>query len=253
MDVVDLQVLLDNEAERINSPAFIESDPVQFPRRFSEIKDVEAVSLLVSTISWGNRKMICRNCDRLLSMLADDPARFILEGAYELIPDEENIHRTFFGRNLKFWCRGLKAIFEKYGSVEGLAAYIKAGDSEYPAWELASGLQKELSVANGNNTDSRCLPVNIKSSALKRLNMALRWLVRNDGIVDMGLWKEIKPSQLFIPLDIHVSEISRELGLLNRKSNDKKAVVELTTSCRRFCPSDPAKYDFALFGIGMGL
>lgn len=251
--ITDLKELLDAEAARINSPAFIDDDPVQFPRRFTELPDVEIAALLSATIAWGNRKMICRNADRLLKLMADDPANFIREGAFEAIDDDLNLHRTFFGRNLKHWCRGLRRILERYGSVQGLALQFHAGESETPAWDLARALLREMQQANDGRTDSRCLPVNIDSSALKRLNMALRWLVRNDGIVDLGVWDVIKPSQLFIPLDVHVADVSRQLGLLKRKSNDFKAVRELTDACRRFNPDDPAVYDFALFGIGMKL
>lgn len=185
--------------------------------------------------------------------MADDPSGFIREKAYEAIDDELNIHRTFFGRNLKYWSRGFNRILEKYGSIEGLAKKTKIVSDPFPAWSLASHLLKELQEANDGRIDSRCLPVNISTSALKRLNMALRWLVRNDGIVDLGVWDVIKPSQLFIPMDVHVSEVSRELGLIERKSNDRKAVEELTEVCRTMCPDDPAIYDFALFGIGMKL
>lgn len=248
-----MKALLDAEAARINSQAFIAEDPVQFPRRFSKLDDIEATALLASTIAWGNRKMICRNVDKMLAMMADDPANFIREKAFEAIDDQINIHRTFFGSNFKHWCRALYHIFKNYGSVEGLAGYYHVQDSPFPAWELAKALNSELMAANDGEADSRCLPANTDSSALKRLNMALRWLVRNDGIVDLGIWTVLKPSQLFIPMDVHVGRISRELGLLTRKSTDAKAVHELTEVCRRMNPDDPAIYDFALFGIGMKL
>lgn len=249
----DLKRLLDDEAERINSPSFIGEDPVQFPRRYERQEDIEAVSLLSATIAWGNRKMICRNCDRMLSLMADDPYAFIMEGAWEEISDDRNIHRTFFGRNLKYYLRGLQLVFRRYGSVEGLAAASGAANSEFPAWTFAKMLSASLAEANGGKRDSRCLPVNIDTTALKRVNMALRWLVRDDGIVDMGIWKVLKPSQLFIPMDVHVSETSRQLGLLERKSTDRRAVEELTGRLRLYRPSDPCIYDYALFGIGMGL
>lgn len=185
--------------------------------------------------------------------MADSPAAFIKEEAYENIPDDLNIHRTFFGRNLKHWSRGLRHIFERYGSVEGLARHLAIAESEYPAWALAKGLLVELALANDGCNDSRCLPVNVDNSALKRLNMALRWLVRKDGIVDMGVWSVIDPSRLYIPMDVHVSQVSAQLGLLNRKSTDAKAVFELTQVCREMNPADPVIYDFALFGIGMNL
>lgn len=249
----DLRNLLDAEAERINSPIFIDDDPVQFPRRFERQEDIEAASLLSATIAWGNRRMICRNCDRLMSLMADDPYAFIMEGAWSAIPDEMNIHRTFFGRNLKYYLRGLQLVFNRYGTVEGLAAACGAADSELPAWTFVKQLGVVLAEANGGESDSRCLPMNLDTTALKRVNMALRWLVRDDGIVDMGVWKVIKPSQLFIPMDVHVSDVSRQLGLLDRKSTDRKAVEQLTRRLRLYRPEDPCVYDFALFGIGMGL
>ena len=106
--------------------------------------------------------------------------------------------------------------------------------------------------ANGGSTNSRCLPTKLNNTALKRINMALRWLVRDDGIVDMGVWNAIKPSQLFIPLDVHVGNTARALGLITRKANDKKTVLELTDILRQMRPSDPVVYDYALFGIGIG-
>lgn len=253
MDDKALKDLLDQEAERINSPSFIGEDPVQFPRRFERQEDIEAASLLSATIAWGNRKMICRDCDRLMGLMADDPYAFIMEGAWDVIPDEMNIHRTFFGRNLKYYLRGLQLVFKRYGTVEGLAAASGASESRLPAWTFVKMLGDVLAEANEGERDSRCLPVNVESTALKRVNMALRWLVRNDGIVDMGVWTAIKPSQLFIPMDVHVSDVSRQLGLLERKSTDRKAVEELTGRLRMYRPEDPCVYDYALFGIGMGL
>ena len=91
----DIWLLLDEEASRINSPAFIANDPVQFPRRFSSIQDIEIASLLAATIAWGNRKMICRNADKMLALMDNQPYNFVMDGAYEDIPDI-NIHRTFF-------------------------------------------------------------------------------------------------------------------------------------------------------------
>ena len=147
----------------------------------------------------------------------------------------------------------MRLAFSRYGTLEGLAASSGAAESELPAWTFARRLGEVLAEANAGVRDSRCLPVNIDTTALKRVNMALRWLVRDDGIVDMGIWDVIKPSQLFIPLDVHVGDVSRELGLLSRKSDDKRAVLELTGHLRRFNPSDPVIYDYALFGIGMRL
>lgn len=251
----DLKDLLDTEAARINSPSFINDDPVQFPRRFSDVRDIELTALLTSGIAWGNRKMICRDCDKMLAMMDNSPYRFMMDGAYESLPDEVNVHRTFFIRHLKHYLRGLRAIYSRYGTLQDFARDENIAASEAPSWALVAAINRELAAADPDNNDlaSRCLPQNLATSALKRVNMALRWLVRDDGIVDLGVWDVIKPSQLFIPLDVHVGDISRELGLLTRKANDRKAVDEVTSHLRRFNPDDPAIYDFALFGIGMKL
>ena len=249
----ELRQLLFSEARRINSPEFIGADPVQFPRMFSKQQDVEVAALLSATIAWGNRKMICRNCAKMMALMDMQPYTYVMDEGYEDLPDEGNIHRTFFNANLKHYLRGLRLAFERHGSLEGLAKSAGAGDSEGPAWTFAAALAAVLAEANCGVADCRCLPTRTGTSALKRLNMALRWLVRADGIVDLGIWKCITPAQLYIPLDVHVSDTSRQLGLLQRRSNDRKAVEELTAALRRYCPEDPALFDYALFGIGMQL
>ena len=253
MKLQEIKNLLDDEALRINSPEFIGSDPVQFPRRFSEIRDIEIVAFLSAMIAWGNRKMICNDCEKLLEIMNGEPSVFLKEQAFEEVSDERNIHRTFFGRDLKYFLRGLNLIYNKFDSLEVLGSTLRLDKEEFPSWRLVEEIQKYMNAANGGDTCSRCFPTNLSSSALKRINMALRWLVRDDGIVDLGVWQSIPKSKLFIPLDVHVGNISRQLGLLNRKSNDRKAVVELTSVLRQFDPEDPVKYDFALFGIGLGL
>ena len=253
----DLKELLDTEAARINSPEFIADDPVQFPHRFDDMRDIEIASLLTSSIAWGNRRMICRDCDRMLALMDHHPYTYMMDEGYEDLDDSGNIHRTFFNRHFKYFLRGLRRVYEAHGSLQGFARSEHIADAELPSWRLVEGLNRELAEANAPHADSsvasRCLPQNLSTTALQRVNMALRWLVRNDSIVDLGVWDVIKPSQLYIPLDVHVGDVSRELGLLTRKSDDKRAVLELTKALRRFNPTDPVIYDFALFGIGMKL
>lgn len=246
----DLKELLDREAARINNPDFIAEDPVQFPRLFSDVRDIEIAALLSATIAWGNRKMICRNCQKMLNLMEMRPYDYVMDEGYEELPDG-NVHRTFFNANLRYCLRGLRRVFERYGSVQGLARAEHIAEQELPAWKLVEALNRELCDANGGVADSRCLPQNLDQTALKRINMALRWLVRRDGIVDLGVWDAITPAQLFIPLDVHVSRTSRDLGLLGRASNDKRAVIELTSTLRAIRPDDPVIYDYALFGLGM--
>lgn len=243
--------LLETEAARINSPAFIADDPVQFPRRFSEIRDIEIVALLSAMIAWGNRKMICRDAERLLEIMNHEPAAYLKSGAFEELDDSRNIHRTFFASHLKYFLRGMRAIYSKFPSLDALGASINLPSDEAPAWRLVEEIQKYMCSANEGKTCSQCFPTNLHATALKRINMALRWLVRDDGIVDLGVWESIPKSKLYIPLDVHVGNVSRGLGLLDRKANDRKSVEQLTAVLRSLDPEDPVKYDFALFGIGI--
>lgn len=249
----ELKERLDSLVTKYNIPEFAENDPVQFPKRYSDGRDIEISALLTSTISWGRRPMILANAEKLHGILGHEPLRFVLEGDIEAI-GEDNIHRTFFGRHLRFYLRGLREIYTRYGSLEAFAHHISSAKDDAPAWHLAEELNKVLHSANENakfDGPSRCLPDDCRNTALKRFNMALRWLVRNDGVVDMGVWSEFKPAMLYIPLDVHSANTSRALGLLTRKQNDRKAVEELTFKLREFNPDDPAVYDFALFGAGV--
>lgn len=247
----ELKELLDTEAKRINSKDFIEKDPVQFPRRFERLQDIEIAGLLSAIIAWGNRKMICRDAERMLNLMDNEPYLYVMDEGYEDLDPAMNLHRTFFGRNFQYFLRGMHRIYKDYGSLDAFSQTVRAGEDEAPAWKLVEEMQKVMSDVNGGETCSQCLPVNLKQTALKRINMALRWFVRDDGIVDMGVWKSIPKSKLFIPLDVHVGNVSRELGLLTRKANDRKSVELLTSTLREFRPDDPAIYDYALFGIGV--
>jgi len=251
MAPADIKELLDTEAARINSPEFIDKDPVQFPRRFSDVRDIEIASFLSAIVAWGNRKMICRDIERMLSLMDNEPYRYVMEEGYEDINPDMNLHRTFFGRHFRYFLRGLNRIYSGYDSLDAFSHAVGAGETEAPAWTLVREMQKVMCDVNDGATCSQCLPVNLDQTALKRVNMALRWLVRDDGIVDMGVWTSIPKSRLFIPLDVHVGNVSRELGLLTRKANDRKSVVLLTDVLRGFRPDDPCVYDFALFGIGV--
>jgi uncharacterized protein (TIGR02757 family) len=248
MDLI--KAYLDEQLARMNTPAFVENDPVRFPRRYKTLQDIETVSFVVATIAWGNRKMILNNAERLLSGWGDSPYRYVMDEGYRTLGNA-NVHRTFFEHDLAYMLRGFRHIFASYGSIDNFLAHHNAGQSEAPAWFAASAIQSETAKANGGQLNGKCFPANLKNTALKRINMALRWLVRQDRIVDLGVWNCIKPHQLYIPLDVHAGNTARALGLLQRKSNDRKAVEELTAKLREYCPEDPVKYDFALFGIGV--
>ena len=248
-----LKTRLDELVGRYNVPEFADNDPVGFPRSFSDMADIEISSLLTSTIAWGRRPMILRNAERMHALLGHEPAQFVLHGDIEAVGDD-NIHRTFFGRHLRYYLRGLRELYRRYGSLEDFAVAVGAPQSEAPSWVVADALGRLLADANAEcplDGPNRCLPADMKTTALKRFNMALRWLVRDDGIVDIGCWTALKPSQLYIPLDVHSAGTARALGLLDRRANDRRAVEELTANLRRLNPDDPTVYDFALFGAGI--
>jgi uncharacterized protein (TIGR02757 family) len=182
------------------------------------------------------------------------PYDFVMSGDFKKLKDK-NIHRTFFESDLKYYCKGLKRIYTQYGNMENmfLSQKEKGTSSQCDVWKGFFLLREEMAKANKGEYSihvSNAGTENQNGSACKKFNLALRWLVRKDA-VDIGLWKKIKPSALYIPLDVHVARTARKMGLLERKSNDKKAVVTLTEKLREFCSNDPVKYDFALFGMGV--
>jgi len=245
-----LKEFLDGQAALMNTADFIKDDPVQFPRRYTKLQDIEIVAFLVATIAWGKRAMILRSAERMLKKLGENPYEFVMNGDYQQLGNK-NVHRTFFEHDLKFMLQGFRHFYRTYRSMDDFMATCATIDRT--PQKLVETLRRFACEAAGENGNPRCYATNLKQSALKRVNLALRWLVRNDGIVDLGVWKSLKSSELYIPLDIHVGNVARKLGLLNRKQNDWKAVEELTAVLRSFNPQDPVIYDFALFGIGIGL
>jgi len=237
-----------------NVKDFIEHDPVQFPLRYAKTRpknqaDIEIAAFLAATIAWGRRDLIIRSAEKMFAMMKLGPEAYVMHRA-DVPPGKPAknpvrgrcIHRTFFERDLEYFCNGFKHCYEKYGTLEKLFA------SRPDVWQGISLFRQEMAAGN-NGLYTPHIANPDANSACKRINMALRWLVRK-GPVDMGLWKSIKPSALYIPLDVHVARNARDTGLLERKSNDKKAVIEITEKLRQFCPEDPVKYDFVLFSLG---
>ena len=185
------------------------------------------------------------------------PYAFIMEGNYKKLQDRESasrqgnrrcIHRTFFESDLLYFCKGFRACYKKYGSLEAL--FASAAD----IWEGIHFFRETMAAGN-SGVYTKHIANPSSSSACKRINLALRWLVRREGPVDLGLWESFSPALLFIPLDLHVGRAARYLGILDstRKANDKKAVISITEKLLTFCPEDPIKYDLALFGLDLPL
>lgn len=239
--IIDIKDKLDELAEHYNTPAFIEKDPVQFPHRFRKLQDIEVAAFLTATISWGNRASILKSAEKMFAMMNNAPYDYIMNEDFRAL-GRKNIHRTFFEHDLLYICNGLHEIYSGHSSLEE----VFAGKN---LWEGIVSFRSIMQEANGG-VSCKHISNPDKSSTCKRLHMALRWLVRQDRIVDLGIWKHISPSGLYIPLDVHVARVSREFGLLERKSNDRKAVEELTSVLKLLRPEDPVAYDFALFGLG---
>ncbi len=246
----ELKEFLDEKAELYNRPAFIELDPISIPHRYTGKGDIEIAGFLAATIAWGNRKMILRSSVRMMEILEDSPYEFIVNSSdCELDQAVRFVHRTFNLVDLAFFLQALRHIYRNKGGLEKIFETHKTSDSLQPAIHEFHRIFFEL--PHERRTE-RHVSDPFKGSAAKKINMFLRWMVRNDNRgVDFGIWKRIKPSELFIPLDIHSGNTARKLGLLTRKMNDWKAVEELTANLREFDPADPVKYDFALFGLGV--
>ncbi len=250
MEFAELKAFLDEKTEKYNRPAFIESDPVQVPRQFSRKENIEIAAFFTATISWGNRPAIIKNALRLMEWMDNSPYDFIMKspatGFNVLNPF---VHRTFNGGDCIYFARSLKNIYSNHG---GLQQVFETGFQQEGSVKAA--LEYFHSVFfefPGERTRKHVANVQRGASA-KRLNMFLRWMVRNDHRgVDFGLWEGIPQSALMLPLDVHTGNVARKLGLLNRKQNDWKAVEEVTATLRKFDPADPVKYDFALFGLGI--
>jgi len=245
MTKAELKEFLDFKALQYNHPDFILDDPIQLPHRFTRKEDIEIVAFLVATIAWGKRAMIIRSGERLIDLMGEAPYEFVMDYAPNALPSF--VHRTFQGEDLDFFFRSLRQIYEGDG--------LEAAFTPHPDFPGARGrivqFRKQFLACPHEKRSEKHLSDPAANSAAKRLNMFLRWMVRKDLCgVDFGLWHTISPSELYIPLDVHTATVSRELGLLKRKQNDWKALEEIMGTLRSFDPADPAKYDFALFGVG---
>ncbi len=250
----EISAFLSEKHNLYNRPEFIVHDPISVPHAFDLKEDIEIIGFLVATIAWGQRKTIINNGHKLAEAMGNNPYEFVM-GYPKNTNSKEHIstfkHRTFNGIDCDYFLKSLKNIYLKHNGLHGLFRKLieehngdigkSISSFKQVFFELAHPLRTRKHVSNP-----------IAGSAAKRLNMFLRWMVRNDNKgVDFGIWSDINPKVLMMPLDVHTSKVGRKLGLLNRKQNDWKAVEELTNRLRKLDPSDPVKFDFALFGLGI--
>ena len=241
---------LNEKADYYNRPDFIESDPIQVPHLFSKKEDIEIAGFLAATIAWGNRTMIIKNALRLVKLMDNRPYDFIRNHkASDLKAMEGFVHRTFNDSDLLYFVAALQHIYQNHGGLESVFAKHITNKSTQPA--IAAFKEVFFELPHLSRTEKH-VSNPLKGSAAKRINMFLRWMVRDDEKgVDFGVWKSISPAFLSCPLDVHSGNVARKLGLLTRKQNDAKALNELDFNLRMLDPNDPVKYDFALFGIGV--
>ena len=247
----DLKELLDTKYEEFNQPGFIENDPISIPHEFSRKEDIEISAFLSAIIAWGRRDIIIRNAKRLMEMMDWEPFQFIMRSTQrDRVSISSFVHRTFNGQDCEAIILGLRDIYANHGGLEGIFSSNLSNSDENVFSAIVSARQKLSSASDFPQRTHKHLANPAKGSSAKRINMFLRWMVRDDGRgVDFGLWKGIQKRQLICPLDVHTGNVGRKLQLLTRKQNDWKAAVELTQNLSRFCAEDPVKYDFSLFGL----
>ena len=251
LELSEIKDLLNEKAEKYNHTDFIETDPIQIPHLFFDNYNIEISAFLASTIAWGQRATIIKNMQRLISLMDNAPYEFVMNSSEKDLDRLSYFkHRTFNGEDCKFFIKSLKNIYKKHNGLGGLIQNIYV-EQKNIFNSLIQFREIFFEIEHPLRTQKHFSNV-LKGASAKRLNMYLRWMVRQDNKgVDFGLWNKIPMSELFLPLDVHTGNVARKLGLLKRKQNDWKAVEEITQVLRGFDPNDPVKYDFALFGLGV--
>lgn len=249
MNPTELKDFLDEKVHLYNNPNFIESDPIQIPHRFSLKEDIEIAGFLSATIAWGNRKMIINNASKMMDLMGNSPFDFVMSHSeIQLERFDYFVHRTFNGTDFKTFIHGLQHIYSHHSGLESIFINVENKSLQ----KNISDFKKFFFEIEHEQRTQKHISDPLNNSAAKRINMFLRWMVRNDNKgVDFGIWKKVSPAYLSCPLDVHSGNVARKLGLLTRKQNDAKAVFELDSSLRFLDSNDPTKYDFALFGLGV--
>jgi len=234
---MNLKDKLEQAYELNNTIDFIKKDPIQIPHKFSKKEDIEISGFLTSILAFGKREIIINKANDFLQRMDNQPYKYLMNGNYSNM--NGFVHRTINSVDFIFYLESLKEIYENGGLEKLFSNDIEKSLIQF--WKVFFSLEHEKrSERHISNIE--------KGSAGKRLNFFLRWMVRKDNI-DFGIWKNIDTKNLFIPLDVHVGNIARELNIITRKQNDWKSVVEITNRLKKLDPKDPIKYDIALFSL----
>jgi uncharacterized protein (TIGR02757 family) len=249
----DLKSYLDKKVDEYNQPFFIKDDPISIPHLFTKKQDIEIAGFFAAIFSWGNRTTIINKSKALLQLMDNAPHDFCLNANEKQLKQLSGFkHRTFNDTDLLYFVEFFKQHYLKYNSLE--TAFTNELGKKDPTIENAlNGFYEYFfSLEDITERTRKHIASPGKKSTCKRINMYLRWMVRQDKKgVDFGIWKKISPAQLIIPIDVHVAKIARRHNLLQRDLIDWQAALQLTEELRKFDNDDPVKYDFALFGTGV--
>ena len=245
--------LLNKKVEQYNHIDFILDDPISIPHQFTKKQDIEIAAFFAATLAWGNRKSIIASCKKLISLMDNSPYDFIMNKR----PIQHFAHRTFNDIDLNHFINFLHHHYAKKKELSLETAFIKGLQTSSENMEAALN---EFYHSFFNKKQFKNYPVRtqkhiaapFKKSACKKLNMFLRWMVRSDkNGVDFGIWKNIKTSQLVMPMDVHVVNVANHLGLIETNKTSWQAAIDLTNKLKQLDANDPVKYDYALFSLGV--
>lgn len=255
-DLQNLREFFDRKVAAFNNAAFIAADPISVPHLFTKKQDIEIAALFAAVFAWGNRTTIIQKSRELMQRMDMSPHEFVLAAEPQKLQALKGFkHRTFKDDDLYYFIEFLHRHYSQYSSLE--FAFTKDADKcpgmggGYAGSCLVAFRRYFFEAEHLKRTEKHIASPEWNSSC-KRLNMFLRWMVRNDKKgVDFGIWKKVKPSQLICPIDLHVARVARRFNLLKRSQTDWQAAIELTNYLRKLDREDPVKYDFALFGLGV--
>ncbi|MCB0629956.1 MAG: TIGR02757 family protein [Lewinella sp.] len=249
----DLKTYLDEVVNHYNCPDFIEADPISIPHQFSRLQDIEIMGFWVAMLAWGQRVTIINKANELIQLMDGAPYEFITQHEEK---DRERFapfkHRTFQYTDTLYFLEFFQQYYRRHNTLEDAFSQHLSPLDETVEKAIAGFHDLFFDLEHAPQRTRKHIATPARNSTCKRLNMFLRWMVRQDDRgVDFGLWKKISPRQLLMPLDVHVDRVARKHGLIERRQTDWRTVLELTEKLRAFDPEDPVKYDFALFGMGV--
>lgn len=248
-----LNEFLEIKVEEYNQPSFIQDDPISIPHSFSKKQDIEIAGFFAAIFAWGNRKMIINKSKALMQLMDNAPHQFITQHKEDDLKALLHFkHRTFNTTDLLYFIQFLQHHYANHNSLETAFSKWMPPKDENIENALIGFHHYFFSLSDAPHRTKKHIASPEKNSTCKRLCMYLRWMVRKDDCgVDFGIWKKIKPSQLICPIDLHVARVAKRFELIKRPSVDWLTALELTSRLKKFDREDPAKYDFALFGLGV--